>query len=332
MLSGIKALTTARTPRNPSAPLLSARMALKNSNPLKILISREVKDAVTVTSRAFVAWTLCLHISAARTAQMLVRRRQRGANRSRRAFGAWAALVAADTSKLRQGWSAQARAFRLLMHLLARVEGLKQECFHEWQRTLKRGAKEADAQEVGDYEFGHPSNLHTRAQQRAPEHQGIAHAADVTMGGRQMHAWSAQDSSPSSITESQTQNPAPEKNLHEHTVGEWQPSGGITRGAQTQNPAPEGVEDQDSDALARNWRCAINGCARQPLTVAREGDKGGDVDPEFSDVSSCVSSTSDERGRVGLIAGCEGDVEFLNGGVARVVAGMGAGKSDLAHR
>jgi hypothetical protein len=68
------------------------------------------------------------------------------------------------------------------------------------------------------------------------------------------------------------------------------------------------------------------------LTVAREGDKGGDVDPEFSDVSSCVSSTSDERGRVGLIAGCEGDVEFLNGGVARVAAGMGAGKSDLAHR
>jgi len=69
--------------------------------------------------------------------------------------------------------------------------------------------EEADAQEAGDCEFGHPSNLHTRAQQRAPEHQGIAHAADVTMGGRQMHAWSAQDSSPSSITESQTQNPGP---------------------------------------------------------------------------------------------------------------------------
>jgi len=54
--------------------------------------------------------------------------------------------------------------------------------------------EEADAQEAGDCEFGHPSNLRTRAQQRAPEHQGIAHAADITMDGSQIYACSAQDS------------------------------------------------------------------------------------------------------------------------------------------
>ena len=56
--------------------------------------------------------------------------------------------------------------------------------------------EEADAQEAGDYEFGHPSNLRTRAQQRAPEHQGAGHAADVTMDGSQIYACSAEDSRP----------------------------------------------------------------------------------------------------------------------------------------
>ena len=54
--------------------------------------------------------------------------------------------------------------------------------------------EEADAQEAGDNEFGHPSNLRTRAQQRVPEHQGVAHAADITMDGSQIYACSAQDS------------------------------------------------------------------------------------------------------------------------------------------
>jgi hypothetical protein len=351
-------LTTARTPRNPSAPLLSARMALKNSSPLKILISREVKDVVTVTSRSFVAWTLCLHTSAARTAQMVARRRQRGAKRIRRAFDAWAALVAADSCRLRQGWSAQARAVRLLVHLLAQVEDLKQECFHEWQRTLKRGAGCARARGRGE---AISDSAQSTVKMKGPLEQEANPRMDVP---QQMKALLTSVpkkeacircrevdgsccASPYGFV-THTSNDGGEASFDigmarvrgARDVGLWfnapihssgaSPYGGMasSKGGMT-GPWEEGGGDQDSDALARDWHCATNGCTPQPLTVARDRDTGQDVDPEFSDVSSRVSSTSAEGRSVGWIAGCEGDVKFRNGGdtggVARVVAGMGAG-------
>ena len=54
--------------------------------------------------------------------------------------------------------------------------------------------EEPDIQDPGESDFGHPSNLRTRAQQRLPETQAHANPADVTMDGSQIYASSAQGS------------------------------------------------------------------------------------------------------------------------------------------